>query len=521
MRVTLIHPAGYNYVPGRSDVSILVNRMAPVGILQLAAWLEKRGHPTTVCDCLGPAAPGGLVRNTEWVLQSNPELIGFSATTSAYLDACDMAVLIKRKNPDVKIIVGGAHPSAVGAQLLQTIPEIDYLCLGEGEQVIEDLAEGKPLHEIGNLVYRDNGCVVTNARRPRLRDLDSLPFPAYEKLAGFPEAYHLPVFSFVKRYGATMITSRGCTFSCSYCDRTVFEHRYTSNSPEYIWEHMRRLRDEFGVYHINFYDDLFTASRRRVLELCELLARNPLGMDFNCAVRVGQTDPEMLRALRRAGCLQVSLGVESGNAGMLARHKPGVTPEDVRHTVQEVHSAGLRAKGLFIFGLPGETRETWKETSDFIESLRLDELNISKFSPFFGAPIWDECVNGSSGTFNEDWRLMNCLHFTFLPNGFRSRQEMDFLYNQAIQRFFRGKHFQRLFWSRLWVHRWSLWHVLSHLPAFLLAQWRFLPHKRDLSRKEEVGPLHPLQPRLHHNNNPAVTIPRSLTEVAPARNDAS
>ena len=87
----------------------------------------------------------------------------------------------------------------------------------------------------------------------------------------------------------------------------------------------------------------------------------------------------------------------------------------MRETVKRVHSAGLRAKGLFIFGLPGETPDTVRTTSDFINALELDELNISKFSPFFGAPIWDECLAGASGTFHQDWRLMNCLHFTFLP----------------------------------------------------------------------------------------------------------
>ena len=256
------------------------------------------GHTTSVCDCLGPLAPGGLERNTDWVLETKPDLVGFSTTTSAFLDACDMAQQIKARRPEVKIIVGGAHPSAIGQLLLEHFPDIDYLCLGEGEETMADLAEGKALQDIGNLVYRDNGKVIANPRRPRLEKLDDLPFPAYEKLAGFPEAYHLPLFSFAKRYGATMITSRGCTFTCSYCDRTVFQSRYTSNSPQYIWEHMRHLRDHFDVHHINFYDDLFTASRRRVSEICELLARQPLGMDFNCAVRVGHADQEMLRSAK-------------------------------------------------------------------------------------------------------------------------------------------------------------------------------------------------------------------------------
>lgn len=114
-------------------------------------------------------------------------------------------------------------------------------------------------------------------------DLDSLSFPAYEKLCGFPRDYHLPLFSYIRIPGATMITSR-CMYQCSYCDRSVFQKGF-KNSAAYIYEHMKYLRDRFGVRHVNIYDDLFTANRKRIVELCEKLARFPLGVNFNCAAR--------------------------------------------------------------------------------------------------------------------------------------------------------------------------------------------------------------------------------------------
>jgi anaerobic magnesium-protoporphyrin IX monomethyl ester cyclase len=292
-----------------------------------------------------------------------------------------------------------------------------------------------------------------------------------------------------------MITSRGCTYACSYCDRTVFERHYAYNSPEYVHDHMRHLRDHFGVRHITFYDDLFTANRRRVLGLCELLCRRPLGMEFNCAIRVGHTDDEVLSSLKRAGCFQVSVGIESAAPELLARHKCGVSPEAVRDTVQRVRAVGLRVKGLFIFGLPGETPATVRATSDFIDSSAFDEINISKFSPFHGAPLWEECVSGSEGSFHHDWRLLNCLHFTYVPKAFYSRKEMDYLYNKCIDRFYRGRHFQQLFVERLWQHRWSLWHVLRHLIPFLGASMEFKPRKRQERLSDDWPSLHPCQPR--------------------------
>ncbi len=495
MRITLVHPAGYNFVPGQPDLTILANRMAPVGILQLSAWLDRLGHTTFVHDCLGPWAPSGAAKNADLVLATNPDLVGFSTTTSGFLDGCEMAARIKRKDLGVKTIFGGAHISAIGAPLLRHFPQIDYLCVGEGEGLMEDLAGGKPLNEIGNLVYRDGEEIIANPRRPRMAQLDDLPFPSYHKLPGFPKKYHLPLFSYIKRHGATMITSRGCPYTCSYCDRTVFERLYRCNSAEYVWEHMRRLRGEFGVRHIHFYDDLFTASRPRVAALCELLARKPLGMDFNCAIRVDQIDDELLRMLKRAGCLQVSMGVESADPGMMARHKRGVALDAVRDIVARAHAAGLRAKGLFIFGLPGETLRSIQATSDFIEAMDFDDINITKFTPFHGAPIWDECVSGAEGVFHEDWRLMNCINFTFVPKAFASKEQMDRLYSQYVQRFYAGTRYRRRFVRRLWEHRWSLWHMLKHLPAFVRATGQFSVDEKQPPVPGEWSEPHPAQPK--------------------------
>lgn len=495
MRVTLVHPAGFNFVPGQPDFSVLANRMVPIGILQLAAWLEKHGHATEVHDCLGPHAPRGIEANAEIILATRPELVGFSATTSGFMDAADIAACIKRRRPEVKIVFGNVHVSSIGAPILEHFPEIDYLCIGEGEGALLDLADGISPADIPNLVYRQGGASVANPRRSRILDLDELPFPAYEKLAGFPQAYHLPLFSYEKRYGATMITSRGCPYTCSFCDRTVFERLYKTHSARYVYEHMKFLRDRFGVRHINFYDDLFTAHKKRVNELCQLLIERPLGMDFNCAIRTGHTSDEMLRMLKAAGAFMVSMGIESADPGMMERHKAGVSLEAVKRTVEQIHAAGLRAKGLFIFGLPGETPATVKATSNFILSLDLDEMNMTKFSPLYGAPIWDECAGGGSGDFDEDWRLMNCLNFVYQPEGFASREEMDALYNWHVRRYYDSRGYRRRFLRRLWQHRWSLWHVLKHLPGIIQAARYFSANEAELRRLAHEFPVHPRQPR--------------------------
>ena len=475
MRIVLVHPAGYNWVPGRKDVAAIANRMAPLGLLSIAAYLEKLGHEVFVHDCLGPGAVSGTASNSRIVLGYHPDIVGFSATTSGFLDGYDMAAMIKSQRPETRTIFGGVHISSMGKILLEYFEHIDFLCMGEGELTLGELAEGRALKDITGLVWRDNEQVITNPVRDHIPDLDDLPFPAYETLKGFPDKYNLPLFSYINTPGATMITSRGCPYQCSYCDRSVFKRGYRYNSAEYIYEHLLYLNKRFGVRHVTIYDDLFTAQRKRITTLCDLLISKPLGMHFNCAVRTGHADDELLQMLKSAGCLQLSLGIETGDPDLMQMHKPGVYLEDVKDTVRRIQAKGLRAKGLFMMGLPGETVESIQKTGDFVISLGLDDMNMAKFTPFHGAPLWETIKE--HGELDEDWRKMNCLNFVFLPKGIDSMETLTQLYNKHVKRFYTDSGWRKRFNRRIWEHRRSLWYAVKHLPAFLYAMRSFKPEK--------------------------------------------
>ncbi len=475
MKIVLVHPAGSNWVPGKKDITATANRMAPIGLLSIAAYLERKGHEVCIHDCLGPRAAAGTEANVNAILSHTPDLVGVSATTSGFLDGYDLARNIKRSRPEIITVFGGVHISAMGAELLDQFPDIDFLCIGEGEVTLSELADGLPLKDIHGLMYRKGNRSVSNPPRTHIPDLDTLPFPAYEKLEGFPRGYNLPLFSYIQTPGATMITSRGCVYRCSYCDRSVFQHGFRYNSAEYVYEHLRCLRTDFGVRHVNIYDDLFTLNRKRITDLCDRLTARPLGMQFNCAVRVGHVDDDLLRMLKSAGFLQLSLGIETGDADLMEKHKPGVGIEEIKDTVKRIHAAGLRAKGLFMMGLPGETEASIRRTSDFVMSLGLDDMNMSKFTPFPGAPLWPSIPG--LGTFDNDWRKMNCLNFVFIPKGIDSKETLDQLYNEHVKRFYSGKEWRRRFAKRLWEHRWSIIYMLKHAPTFLAAKRNFEPKK--------------------------------------------
>ncbi|HAR98318.1 MAG TPA: B12-binding domain-containing radical SAM protein, partial [Syntrophus sp. (in: bacteria)] len=142
MRIVLVHPAGSNWVPGEKDITATANRMAPLGLLSIAAYLFRAGHEVFVHDCLGPHAVSGTAANARLVLERDPDLVGFSATTSGFLDAWEMAAAIKAARPEVVTVFGGVHVSALEGALLERFDAIDCLCPGEGEATLAELASG-------------------------------------------------------------------------------------------------------------------------------------------------------------------------------------------------------------------------------------------------------------------------------------------------------------------------------------------------------------------------------------------
>jgi len=194
-RIVLVHPRGFNWFTGKRDITDIANRMVPQGLLSIAAYLRKQGHDVIVYDCLGPHATFDLDLQAKVILNCHPQIVGFSATTSSFPDAADLALKIKEQSPNVITVCGGVHVSALQGKLLTDYPAFDYLISGEGEITMAHLCAGDDPACIKGLIWRRDDEVVTNEPRPQITDLDSLPFPAYELLQGFPYDYHIPLFS--------------------------------------------------------------------------------------------------------------------------------------------------------------------------------------------------------------------------------------------------------------------------------------------------------------------------------------
>lgn len=438
--------------------------MPPLGILSIAAVLEQHGIQVEIIDCY--ANPSSVDKVVENIISRQPDIVGFSCTTSSFMEGYKVAEQLKLLKPDMITVLGGAHACTIGAPLLDSYPALDYLVIGEGEQTMLELVQNRcnDAVKVPGIAYRNNGMGTLTVQRELIADLDRLPFPAYHLLPAFPERYTLPLFSFPKAPNSSIISSRGCPYSCSYCDRSVFERGFRFNSPEYIIEHIEMLNREYNIQHVFFYDDLFTFDRKRVTRFCDLKRQKRLNVTYNCIARLEHVDQELLSLLKFSGCWQVNFGIESGDPDILKKHRKFFGLDEVGHKLKMVRNAGMRVKGLFMIGLPGEDEAAIRRTIDYALSLPLEEINVTKFTPFPGAPVYKTIRD--HGDFNEDWNLMNCMNFVFIPQGM-TKVQLDNLYDEFIRRFYRRTRIHLGYASMIWRSPRSIVKFLRHLPEIL------------------------------------------------------
>ncbi len=476
LNILLVHPLGYNKESAGRDVSRMANIMPPLGLTGIGAYLGREGINSAIIDAY--AYPESDQAIKKYIIEKRPAFIGLSCTTSSFLDGIRIADMAKAICPDIRAVFGGPHVSALKERVIEDFPVVDYCVIGEGEVTLTELikSEGEGPASIRGLVYREPGKgACTTGERPNIADLDTLPFPAYEKLKNYPAAYRLPIFNYPRTPNASCISSRGCPYACTYCDRSVFGRSFRYNSAEYIYEHLAYLKRRFGVRHINFYDDQFTFNRERIATLTEMMMKRSLSITFNCVVRAEHVDVDLIRQMKRAGCWMISLGIETGDESLLAQHRRNADLDMLKEKIYMISREGLRVKGLFMIGLPGETKETINRSIRYFLSLPIDEINVAKFTPFPGSPLYRNIHE--LGEFEEDWEKMDCMNFLFVPKGM-TRDVLEYYFIS-----FYKAHFRRL--RTLWNYFTMLWRSPDSWRRFLGNLGGFIKFARSDKRLGE------------------------------------
>ena len=476
--ILLVHPLGYGSQEADRDISRKTNIMPPLGLASMAAYLEQRNISAPIIDCY--AHPDALPLIQQILHDQRPAFIGFSCTTSTFLDGVRIGEMAKSLLPGIRTVFGGAHVSALKEKILESFPAVDFVVAGEGEETLYELISdgGTDPGRVTGLVYRDATGPVFTGYRKKLLDLDSLPFPAYEKLAGYPDRYKLPIFNYPRAPNTSCISSRGCPYACSYCDRSVFKRSFRYNSAIYLYEHLRYLKERFGIRHINFYDDQFTFNRQRVEDFCNLMINSPLGMTFNCAVRAEHIDYNLLQLMKAAGCWMISLGIETGDEDLLAQHRQNADLDMLAGKIRLIHRAGIRIKGLLMMGLPGENERSIQRSMDYIFSLPVDDFNLSKFTPFPGSPLYQEIDR--LGTFDENWEKMDCMEFLFVPKGM-TKEKLDELFIHFYRSHYTRPKVLLGYAAMLWKSPDSWLRFIKDLGSFI----RFARSNQRMARQEQ------------------------------------
>jgi anaerobic magnesium-protoporphyrin IX monomethyl ester cyclase len=324
----------------------------PLGPLYVTAALEQAGCAVDFRDYQLASSQNPLSQESLLGFLSESEsTLGISCLFNALPFILPCLQRIKAAEPRKTIMLGGAGPSAVAETLMRRFPFIDVVVRGEGERTVLDMAQGRPYRDTEGIVYRAGRQVVVNPRRDRIDELDDLPFPAYHRVD--PPGYD----------HAGIVTARGCPYRCSFCEvAPLWGHQTRRRSVANVVREIRLLRERYDVTTLQVCDDTFVLDRSWVLDFCQALTREQLGVTWRCLGRINLVDQALLRAMSDAGCVGIQYGVESGSQHVLDMVKKGISISQAVDVIRMTLDHIERVVCTFMWGFPFETMEDFFET---------------------------------------------------------------------------------------------------------------------------------------------------------------
>ncbi len=378
----------------------------PIGIMALSAVLKRAGHECVMFDQANSDTPNQVI--VEQIRMRRPELVGLSfLSTTSYPYAKILARQIRAVDSKVKVAIGGAFATLNAPLVKLQCSEVDFVCRGDGEQLILDLVEqlDNPA-AVAGLTWARDGRVVNNPDRAVERDLDQWPFPDRESLAlDFIESMPLdvPAVLSMDRF-TTMQTSRGCPRHCVFCDIPSFNHgKWRSRSHQHVLAEFKHLK-EHGYGAVYFVDDHFLLQPKRIEAICKGLIDSGPTIHWGCEGRVDSVAEHLYPLMAKANCRTVMFGIESGSQKVLDRLEKDQTLKEVETAVTNAKRAGIEiVHGFFVVGSPGETVADLRATFDFAARLPLDTFNFNRLCVYRGTPLWNEYIRRNLVDEARDW----------------------------------------------------------------------------------------------------------------------
>lgn len=418
MKIILVRP---NY-----DSHIIT---PPLGLGYLASYLKQRNIDVIIIDALKENINSEKV--VEKILSQSPDVVGLTCLTAFYGEVVALSKLIKNHN--IKVIIGGTHPTFLPYSTLKETGA-DYVICGEGEVSFSKLILNNFINNNIPGVYsldnlRDENQAIIKSEI--VTNLDDLPFPDWGQINPnfYPRAPHGAV---VKNYPVGIVmTSRGCPYECTFCASPRFyERKIRFRSPENIISEIEYLVKKYGVKEIHFEDDNLTLIKEKVEKICNLFIKSKLNISWACpnGIRADRVDRELIRLMKASGCYYFAYGIESANEQILKNIKKKESIKTIENAIKIADEEGISCQGFFIFGLPGETKLTINESIEFAKKSRLSRAQFLILDILPGSELWETL----KGKFAPNWNKKSYKEPEWLPIGLSSK---DLL--QAQSRAFR------------------------------------------------------------------------------------
>ena len=389
----LVNPLFLHKDPVESQ---LMTPYFPLGILYVAAAARQAGHNVAVFDAMFAGGDRDFMAVLE---RLQPKVVGFGVLATVRQAALRLAVLAKQRGATV--VVGGADPTARPDAYLQFqeggLYPVDVVTVGEAERTICELLplllrdgwDPSSLRRVQGLAYRDvAGETVATPRRSLIEDVDRVPLPARDliDLEPYREAWR----SHHGYFSMSLMATRGCPFSCSWCQKSVFGRSYRPRSPASVADEMRLIKERYRPDQVRIIDDVLGIDQQWVRRWHDAVLDRDAVIPFECLSRVDLLDEEMVRLLQEVGCRRIALGTESGSQKVLDAMHKGTTVEQIRRAATICRGAGIETYFYMMVGYPGEEWADLKRSVTLLRETRPDAFSTTIAYPLPGTAFYEQ-----------------------------------------------------------------------------------------------------------------------------------
>lgn len=401
----------------------------PLGLGYLASYAQKFGHKVLIIDALRDNLSNEQV--VEKINAAGILAVGITCLSAFYNEVVELSKMLKAEGK--KVFIGGIHPTFMPKQTLIDTGA-DYVSLGEGEISLKKLLDanfdGTGIQGIYNLENLPDKPI----KGEKVENLDDLPMPDWGQISpkSYPRAPHGAV---TKNYPIGIImTTRGCPYGCKFCaSPNFYDRKIRFRSPKNVVDEIEYLVKNHGVKEIHFEDDNFTLKRSHAYEVCKMIVDRKIKITFTCpnGIRADKVDKELLLMMKKAGCYCFAYGIESANSQILKNINKDEDIETIKKSIDIAADCGIDCVGFFIFGLPGETKQSIEQSINFALSSKLTRAQFMIFDVLPGCNLYDDL----DGQFESDFSKESYCSPEYVPETL-TKQDLIDAQERAFRKFY-------------------------------------------------------------------------------------